>query len=134
VTFDVDLVIQLQSDNVQRAVDGLGSLGYRAVAPVTPRDLADAAIRKSWVQEKHMVVFSMNSDQHRETSVDIFVAEPFDFDSEYNEALTGEIVTGVPVRFLRLEALIRMKEAAGRAKDLEDIRQLRLLLESPGHE
>lgn len=134
VTFDVDLVIQLRADNVRRALDALGSLGYRPVAPVAAQGLADVAIRESWVREKHMVVFALQSDLHRETNVDIFVAEPFDFDCEYDNALTGEILPGVPVRFLRLEALIRMKEAAGRAKDLEDVRQLRLLLENPDHE
>lgn len=30
VTFDIDLVVQLQPDNVQRAMNGLESLGYRA--------------------------------------------------------------------------------------------------------
>jgi hypothetical protein len=32
------------------------------------------------------------------------------------------------VRFVALASLLRMKESAGRAKDQEDIRQLRLLL------
>lgn len=134
VTFDIDVVIQLRPDNVQRAVDALGSLGYRPVAPVPAGDLADAAIRETWVREKHMVVFALQSELHRETNVDIFVAEPFDFDEEYDNALTGDILPGVPLRFVRLETLVRMKEAAGRAKDLEDIRQLRLLLENPDHE
>lgn len=127
-TFDVDLVIQLRLDNVMRAMDAFESLGYRPVNPVRARDFADAAVRDTWIRDKHMVVFQLRSDQHRETTVDIFVAEPFDFDVEYQHALTGDIVPKVPVRFVSLETLLRMKETAGRAKDQEDIRQLRLLL------
>jgi predicted nucleotidyltransferase len=127
VTFDVDLVIQLQPDNVRRAMESLGSLGYRPLVPVPASSFADPAIRESWIRDKQIVVFQLHSEQHRETRIDIFVAEPFDFDAEYDKALLGELLPGIPARFVGLETLILMKEAAGRAKDLEDIRQLRLL-------
>jgi len=126
-TFDVDLVVQLHPDNVLRAMDTLESLGYRPLAPVKLADFADVSIRESWIRDKHMVVFQLRSDQHRETTLDIFVTEPFDFDAEYDRALTGDILPGVRVRFVRLETLIQMKEAANRPKDQEDIRQLKLL-------
>ena len=49
-------------------------------------------------------------------------------------ALPDELLPGVPARFVRIETLLCMKEAAGRAKDLEDIRQLKLLQGSLGNE
>lgn len=131
VTFDVDLVVQLQPENVNRAVDALERLGYRPLVPVSARDFADVAIRHTWVQNKGMVVFQLHSEQHRETRIDLFVTEPFDFDDEYENALVGELLPGLQVRFVRIETLIRMKEAAGRGKDQEDVRQLKLLLENP---
>lgn len=78
-----------------------------------------------------MVVFQMHSDRHPDTRIDLFAAEPFDFDHEYDNVLVGEILPGLHARFVRIETLIRMKEAAGREKDWEDVRQLRLLLEDP---
>jgi hypothetical protein len=128
VTFDVDLVVQMQSENLIRAMSALETLGYRPTVPVGVKDFADAKTRESWIRDKHMVVFQLRSDQHRETSIDIFVAEPFNFDDEFQRALVGDLVPAVPVRFVSLETLLRMKEKAGRAKDQEDIRQLRLLL------
>ena len=95
---------------------------------------ADPAIRESWIREKQIIVFQLHSEQHRETRIDIFVTEPFDFDTEYDNALLGELLPGVPTRFVRIETLLRMKETAGRAKDLEDIRQLRLLQGGRGNE
>ncbi|MDQ3776991.1 MAG: nucleotidyltransferase family protein [Pseudomonadota bacterium] len=131
VTFDLDLVVQLQPDNAEHALTAFEALGYRPLVPVAGRDFADAAIRESWIQDKGMVVFQLHSDRHPETRVDLFVAEPFDFDQEYDNALVGEIVPGLHIRFVRIETLIRMKETTGREKDREDVRQLRLLLENP---
>jgi len=126
-TFDIDMVVQLQSNNVTKAMTALESLGYRPTVPVPAQQFADPALREVWIRDKNMVVFQLRSDQHPETCVDLFVNEPFDFNCEYDQALVGEIRPGLHARFVRLEALIRMKEAAGRDKDREDIRQLRLL-------
>lgn len=133
-TFDVDLVIQLQPDNVRRAIGALETLGYRPLVPVAASAFADPAIRESWIREKQIIVFQLHSEQHRDTRIDIFVTEPFDFDAEYDNALLGELLPGVPARFVSIETLLRMKETAGRAKDLEDIRQLTLLQGRRGNE
>jgi hypothetical protein len=129
LTFDVDLVVQLQPDNVRRALDALASLGYRPLVPVPPAAFADAANRAKWIREKNMVVFQLHSEAHRETRIDLFVMEPFDFDEEHAQAKLGELHPGLSAPFIRIETLIRMKESAGRPKDLEDLRQLRSLLE-----
>ena len=71
-----------------------------------------------------MFVLQFYSDVHRQTRVDVFIEEPFDFNVEYTAAYEAEIAPELPVRILRLEALIRMKEATGRSKDLEDVRHL----------
>ncbi len=129
LTFDLDLVVQLQPDNVARTLRSLDRLGYVPLVPVAAADFADPVKRESWIRERNAVVFQLHSERHRETRIDLFVSEPFDFEHEYRHAKTGELLPGLPARFVRLETLIRMKEAAGREKDLEDVRQLRLLME-----
>jgi hypothetical protein len=57
------------------------------------------------------------------------VTEPFDFESEYIEAYSGELAPGLKVSFVRLETLIRMKVEAGRPLDLDDAQHLRWILE-----
>lgn len=129
VTFDLDLVVQLEDANLRCALDAFGSLGYMPVPPVSVEELTDPERRRRWVEEENMVVFSMRGDRHRETPLDICVEEPFDFDHEFDRAMIGEIGSGLEARLVCPETLIRMKEAAGCAKDLEDARQLRLRLE-----
>lgn len=123
-TKDVDLVVELDPANVRRAFDALRSAGYLPHAPVTPADFADAEIRKRLIREKNLVVLAFWSDRHRETPVDVFVTEPFPFGEEYESALVKELAPGLPVRFLRREALVRMKRSAGRPQDLVDAQEL----------
>lgn len=114
VTFDVDLVVQLRKSNARRAISALGKLGYEPRVPVPAEDFADPEKRRGWIEDKGMVVFPMHSDQHQETPLDLFVSEPFDFDMEYHAALVGDIQPGLKVRFVSLDTLLQMKDAAGR--------------------
>jgi hypothetical protein len=130
-TRDLDLVIELLPENVHAAYQALDGLGFRPVVPVSAADLSNLELRERMIREKGMQVLQFYSDQHRETPVDIFVQPPFDFDEEYDRALVRTLPGTGGVRFVALETLIRMKEAAGRPQDLADISQLRILAE-PG--
>lgn len=48
--------------------------------------------------------------------------------------MIGEILPEVSVRFLRLDALVDMKLAVGRPKDLEDVRQLKVIRSDHRHD
>ncbi|TAK53352.1 MAG: hypothetical protein EPO25_10995 [Gammaproteobacteria bacterium] len=131
-TKDVDLVIELEPDNLRAALEALGRLGYRPAVPVPLAQFADPVRRESWVREKGMQVFQLWSDAHPETSVDLFVTMPFDFGQEYDRALVKPLREGLPVRFVSIPTLIRMKELAGRSQDLIDIEHLRM--RQPDHD
>lgn len=127
LTWDVDLVMRLEPAAIREAFRALGALGYQPRVPVTADGFADPEQRARWITEKGMTVLSFHSDRHRETPVDLFVAEPFDFEEEYRRALVEDVAPGVPVRILRLRTLLRLKREAGRPQDLADIAELRLL-------
>ncbi len=129
LTHDLDLVIQLKHDNILPAFRALDELGYKTSVPVTPEQFASAGNREKWRKEKNMRVLCMASNRHRETPLDIFISEPFDFDLEYESAMRGEIASGVEVRFATIPTLIAMKQEAGRERDMDDIRHLRWILE-----
>jgi hypothetical protein len=108
---------------VSTAVHALEALGFRPRAPVSLAQFSDAAVRKSWIEEKGLTVFSLWSPAMPGTEVDVFVAEPFDFDAAYARSLRAE-VEGVHVTVVALDDLIALKRAAGRVKDDEDVRAL----------
>lgn len=130
-TRDVDVVVQLMPDNIARAFAVLDRLGYRPVVPVTAAQFADAPTRQGWIRDKGMQVLQFWSDAHRETPVDMFVQEPFDFEDEYAHA-PGKPLGGIEVRFVTIPTLIRMKQAADRPQDRIDIEYLRKRLEDGG--
>ena len=129
LTYDVDLVVQLDPDNIQAAFAALATLGYRPSVPVTGVQFADAEQRKDWIKNKHMQVLNFHSSQHQQMPVDVFVTEPFDFSLEYQSAIYGELAPGLMVRFVSIPTLIKMKELANRPKDLDDIAHLRTIAE-----
>lgn len=133
-TKDIDIVLSLEQENARRALEALGRLGYQPTVPVNVEQFADAAERKRWIREKNMQVFQLWSEDHRETPIDIFVDEPFDFDEEYENALIKPLYETTDVRFVSLPTLIRMKEAAGRPQDQIDLDYLRRRLEDGDHE
>lgn len=128
-TKDVDFVVQLIPDNIERAFAALGTLGFRPNVPVTAEQFADPVVRNGWIREKGMQVLQFWSELHRETPIDMFVSEPFPFDEEYRRALVKPLHGTVSVRFVSIPALIRMKEAAGRPQDHIDIEHLRMRLD-----
>lgn len=128
-TKDVDIVIALDVDNILGAFKALLTLGYKPTIPITAEQFANAGLRQKWIDEKNMKVLNFFSDVHRETPVDLFVYEPFEFENEHSFALQGELLPDLKTRFVSVPTLIQMKEAANRARDLDDIEHLRMILQ-----
>ena len=74
-----------------------------------------------------MVVLQLWSDVHQRTPIDVFVYEPFDFKQELARALRLPVAGGELAPVVGLEALLELKQSAGRSQDLTDIEKLRKL-------
>ncbi len=122
-TADLDIVLNLERENVLRAMNALEAIGYRPLVPVKGADFADPALRESWIQEKHMIVFQMLDPNRPSTRLDVFVEEPFPFEEEY-AAARWENVEGIRSPVVQFAELIRLKRTSGRPQDLTDIEQL----------
>ncbi|QOC21485.1 nucleotidyltransferase [Wenzhouxiangella sp. AB-CW3] len=131
-TQDLDLVVALSEDNARAAMETLTSLGYKPRVPVQAEEFVDPDKRRRWIKEKGMTVFSMFNDNWPETTVDVFVDEPFDFDTEHESAEIHPIGAGVDVPFISIESLIDMKEQVGRDRDRDDVTHLRWILQERG--
>ena len=76
-----------------------------------------------------MEVLKFWSELHRETPLDVFVTEPFDFQEEYDFAIEQESSPGYSARIVRYETLLAMKRAIGWPQDLADISEWRFIKE-----
>ncbi len=132
-TMDLDLVVQLESDNVRRALGAFEELGLQPVVPVPMQAFADPASRESWIRDKNMIVFSVWHPERPTLKVDVFVSEPFDFEAVYERSIRVDLET-TEARILAIQDLIALKEEAGRPQDLADVAALEALLEAGGDE
>lgn len=130
-TADLDLVLDLDANNVEAALSALAALGYRPRAPVAMHDFSDPARRADWSASRGMVVFSLWSDQFPLTEIDLFVEPPFDFALTYARADHIEL-GGVSITTVSIADLVAMKERAGRPRDVEDVRALRIAMGRDG--
>lgn len=128
MTVDLDLVIDLAAEPAAAAIDALTGLGLRPRIPVDPRSFADEATRRTWVQERNLVVFSLHDPDDPRREVDVFADYPLPFDELLAASVVRE-VGGCPVRVAGIPHLIALKRVAGRPRDEEDIAALTALLD-----
>lgn len=126
VTHDLDIVLALDPDNTQRAIDVLTKIGFESRLPVPAEEFCDEAKRKRWIEEKNLKVFPLANETMNGFVVDIFAKEPFDFDEEWHRASFISL-PGLPQKlpFVSKTTLISMKQRAGRPIDLDDVQHLR---------
>jgi hypothetical protein len=126
LTVDLDLVIDLATEPTANALELLAGLGFRPRLPVRAEDFADPAIRRDWVEQRHMQVFSLYDPADPLREIDIFATYPVPFEQLY--AASALVPLGeVSVRVASVDHLVAMKEAAHRPQDLADIEALRRL-------
>lgn len=124
-TVDLDFVLDLEPRNAAKALAILKDEGYAPTIPVPIEQFADADLREDWAQNRTMVAFPLQSEKHRQTSVDIFVREPFEFERAYAERHHSPVAPDLMGSFVSFEDLMKLKTTAGRPKDLQDIYYLR---------
>ncbi len=78
MTQDLDLVLG--------ALQALGRLGYRPVLPVAAEDFADPKKRQDWIETKNLRVFSLTSEEHRDTTIHLLASDPFPGQDQYGRA------------------------------------------------
>jgi len=126
-TADVDVVLDMNTENIVRAWGVLKELEYMPSVPVSAEQFSDPETRQRWIAEKGMMVLNFHHRTRPGNRVDLFVEEPFSFESVYEIRYLQEWSDGTRLPFVDLETLKTMKQEAGRAKDLLDLEQLEIL-------
>ncbi len=121
-TLDIDAFLEPASDNLQRALSVLSSLGYEFEAAGEPfRDLDDALVLQRIVENGA----SLSAIHPESSELDLLTSiSGFDYPDLSTDAAEFE-VAGAMIRVGRLEKLLRSKEVSARPKDLEFLRAFR---------
>jgi len=122
-TTDIDLIVDLQIDEAEKAIETLSGEGYKPRIPVQAMEFADNNKRKQWIETKGMTVFSMFHPEQPGLSIDLFAQHPIPFDELWERSQVFD-VDGTGIRVCSLDDLIMLKQLAGRNKDMDDIEKL----------
>ncbi len=128
-TRDVDLIVSLASEELETLIGALDEMGFYPIYPVALKDLQNPAIRKQWITERNMTVFSVVSDQLPGITLDLFVDPPYSYADIENDLHFASITENLQVPVINLDRLIQMKEDVGRDQDKTDVEQLRKIKE-----
>jgi len=122
-TADLDLIIELKTENLTRFISVMNDLGYKPKPPVKAEDFIDPDNRKTWEEEKGMKVFSFVHPVRPMNLIDVFINEPVSFDEIEKEIVIFES-RGVRIPVISKRHLKTLKMAAQRPQDIADIAAL----------
>lgn len=123
-TVDLDLIIQIETENILKFVSLMLGLGFTPRVPVDPHGFADESTRRKWIEEKGMLVFTFIHTKNPLEIIDVFSQEPIPFDSLWKDRMDVSAF-GLKIPVVGKDHLIQLKQQANREKDIFDIEQLK---------
>ncbi len=128
MTYDIDLAMLLDSENLLKATRKFKDWGYKPRVPVNPEDLANDTIRDSWIKNKGMKAFTFYNELQPISEIDIVFHLPIPY-SQLKEREVRLNIQGVEVPVVSIQDLIQLKLNSGREQDLADVKYLKMILE-----
>ncbi|MFH0924303.1 MAG: hypothetical protein V1872_01505 [bacterium] len=122
-TLDLDIIVEMRSENLLKIVQIMLDQGYKVKQPVNPKDIAIDAIRNSWIKEKNMKAFNFYKDERSFEEVNIIIESPINFEEAIKNLVFVKI-GDISLPVISVDNLIKMKEFADRDKDRLDIKEL----------
>lgn len=120
LTADIDIILDLDEDNLQKFQEIMAGLNYKPVLPINITDLADETKLNMYVEEKHLIAYSYFNLKQDFIQVDVITQFPFNFLEMWNRKKTDNNL-GFDIYIIELNDLIEMKGRAGREQDLTDL-------------
>lgn len=124
VTYDIDILIDLEDDNIRTLMNLMKKWGFRPKVPVNVMDFADRSKRDEWITNKNMKAFNLVNAKWALSEIDIIIDAPVLY-TEARKRARKISVHGVSIPVISIDDLIRMKKAAGRELDKADIQYLK---------
>ncbi len=119
-TFDLDILPDLESENLDKIIGVLSSLNYVPRVSVPVEELKDPQKRDFWHHEKNMKVFTFIQPNDLKNEVDLMIYHPLQFEDCF-ERRKSIYVRGKQIPLASVQDLLSLKKIAGRPKDLRDI-------------
>lgn len=125
MTYDLDLIVDLDGGAAQKIADLLLGWGYGPQEALDLGDLARPDMRLRWIEEGRKVLRVVNEEADvAEIDISLDPAPTF---TELKERGVVVQIHGIPVTVVGLEDLVRTKRRMGRAEDDADLKSIATL-------
>lgn len=122
-TGDMDILLLLEQENLEKMNKVMKSLGYSERLPVSILELKNKENVRKWLKEKNMMAFSFNPPKDNPLQIDIIIEESLRFDVLKKNKVV-KLISGVRIPVVSIEDLITMKKKANRDQDIMDLKAL----------
>lgn len=129
MTYDLDLVVALDKENLGRVEQILEEMELLRQQPLSLSEFADAEVRATTLEEKNLVAITFTDPNNSLREVDVLVNVSIDPSLIVQRAVTLQL-KGVEVRVIALADLIELKRKSGRTQDLDDVKLLERIQEN----
>lgn len=120
-TVDLDLVVSLNKKNLILLEASLRGLGLVPRLPISAEEIF--RFRAEYIKNRNLIAWSFVDPNNPIRLVDVLITEDIS-----NHKVIKLKAQGFEIAILDISSLIKMKRAAGRPQDLEDIKALERLL------
>jgi hypothetical protein len=116
-TVDIDVLVNLQATQLEKAEKALLSLGLQSRIPVTAKEVA--AFRKEYIEKRNLITWSFVNPKNPTEIVDILLTHDLSDVETVSKSLQSRTIS-----ICDIDDLIQLKREAGRDQDLEDVKAL----------
>lgn len=122
-THDLDIFILLDEENIGRFAIAMRELKFKPKVPVEIEELGDRKKREQWINEKNMKVFSLYNSESEIDIIDVMILDYLNFEEAYKNRKIIKI-KDFEIPIASIPDLIKLKQIAGRPRDIMDIKVL----------
>jgi len=126
-TYDIDLLLDMNKENLEKFIFLMKKLGYKPKVPVKIEDFLSEEKRKKWIKEKNMKAFSLYNSKLILSEIDVVINTTLDYEKAIKNVVYKK-VKNIILPVISIKDLIKMKSESSRKQDILDIEMLKKLL------
>lgn len=121
-TGDLDILLALTPDNLQRMTALMEKEGYVRRIPVSLDELGDEKAILKLMKEKNLLAYSFLG-KDPQYNIDVIIGESLEYE-KYAKHVVKVRAWDITIPIIAVDDLIHMKKKAGRMKDIQDVQAL----------
>lgn len=123
MTFDIDLIIEMEKQNLLQFEKTMNELGYQSILPFSLNQLIEKESISDLIKDKNLIAFGFFNTTRNKMNIDVLVDIPVSYEKISSNRVHRQIGK-TDFYLIGIDELIELKKYANRMQDKKDIEQL----------